>query len=172
MALHAQSDQWVLVYSGPHGLADLYAEELRANDIPVFTPDRNIKMLDPAIAGGGNVFDIDVLVPREFERDARELLGGRPDDTPADPDFAPPAPERRAADLALRELRNQIGWCGFVPFLAPYGLWLAARYFKAARHVREPASGHAATVLATTLCVAQSTFLAYMAFEAIRAFAR
>ena len=158
MAPKSLSDQWVMVFAGAQGLADLYAEELRSHDIPVFTPDRNTKMLNP-LDFGGNVFDISVLVPRTQLERAREILAKVQAEELADPAFADDETTPTAAELELRALRNRIAWCGLLPLFGPYGLWLALRYFREARKLPQRLPGHGMTRLATLLCFAQTVGL-------------
>lgn len=158
MAPKALSDQWVMVFAGSHGLADLYAEELRSHDIPVFTPDRNTKLLNP-LDFGGNVFDISVLVPLTQLERARAILAKVQADELADPAFANDETTPTAAELELRALRNRIAWCGLLPLFGPYGLWLALRYFREVRELPQRLPGHVMTLVATLLCLAQSTLL-------------
>jgi hypothetical protein len=148
MTLTALSNRWTQVFHGPHALADLHAQELRARGIEAFTPDSYVKVLDPSIAGG-SIFDKGVLVLRERADEAREALrfvGANRDDS------TEPASEDELRAVALRRLRNRIFACAMLWFLAPYGLWLAVRYFRAARGEPRANVSYASTTAATVVC--------------------
>jgi hypothetical protein len=126
MSSKAQSKAWEVVYAGPPALAELTADQLRDEGVPVFTPDANLKSLDPFATGGGQVFDLRVLVPRERAEQARELLAAarRP---AIDDDGAPAAgsvEERETARLAWT-----IWLWAVAPIVGVYAFRLAPRYF-------------------------------------------
>jgi hypothetical protein len=70
-------DRWVTLDVGSPGLMMVLQAELEAHGIPTFVPSLMMKVTDPAVVGGGNVFDWELQVPQSRLAEARELLRDR-----------------------------------------------------------------------------------------------
>ena len=150
MTTRAMSRDWVSVYQGPASLAALLSGELQDNGIPAFTPDANMKALDPLDVGGA-IFDVQIWVARADAERALDLLRSSDELHQAlDADEPPVDPRQRT----LERHANRARWCAVIPLFAPYGLWLAFEYFRYARATGLRARRHGLTVLATWLLVA------------------
>jgi hypothetical protein len=145
----AMSSEWTDVFAGPAWKAQLLGADLEQRGIPTFTPDANIQGIDPFIRTG-LVFDLHLLVPRAAADVAREVIADalRPSDDASD---AEPAPSE--TELARVEgIAHRLRWAAGYEFIAPYGLWLAASYFRAVRSAHLRPRGHGHTIFATVLC--------------------
>ena len=165
MGSRAMSDDWVSVFQGAPQMAELIAGELQDNGIPAFTPDANMRALDPLDVGGA-VFDARVLVARNDAQRALDIVRSN-SDIASQPEFAVPRADPALAEL--EQLARRIRWCAVISWFAPYGLWLAARYFPLARESHVRTGKHGLTVAATMLAFVEIAitigFLAVLAAQ-------
>ena len=78
------SKDWVCIYFGHAPVAEMLAQVLEAEGIPVHVPDRNLRAADPFGIGGPVHFHAEVFVARRDEARARELIAAEPTE-PAGP---------------------------------------------------------------------------------------
>ena len=149
--------RWVTIHEGSSWEVDLLRGALEENDIPAFSPDVNLKTLDPFITGGA-VFDRQLQVPEELAGRATELLDDlRLQNRAERPPGEEPAPAVETAGLEAHGRR--VCFASLFPFTAPFALAGAWSYFRRERAAGVRARNHALVVGATWLCVPQCLVL-------------
>lgn len=162
--MQALSEQWVQVYCGPMAMAQMLCEVLSSRGIPAFVPNRNLVHNDMSSVGG-NVLDARVLVARE-EHEAANAIVAR--ETARELDaagVAALAAEESDAERAVQRIGRRVAYSVVIPLFAPFGLWQAWHYFRAARALPRAPRSHglviAATGFAALECVALAVSLAF-----------
>lgn len=146
------SEDWVEVYHGNAGVAEMVHARLREHGVRALVPDRNLRYVD-ADATGGNVFELRVLVERRHWKRAHYIL---------ELDAAAGAMMRDGGEDALEQELREVQRLGdriiasaLFGYLSPLALIMAPRYFKLARALptrpRRYRTVQAATVLALFL---------------------
>jgi hypothetical protein len=151
-------EEWVTVRSG--SMMEMLAcrGELEARGIPTFLPDENTKIFDPFITGAGSL-SVELRVPRSAAQEAEVLLAENVEELDR-----PPRSEEEEALRELDRLGRRIGFAGLTILLAPYGLWLAVRYFIKAGRLDQRPPGYGYAVAGTALCCAMVSLYVLMGF--------
>jgi hypothetical protein len=133
--------RWTTVFSGPMSEALVCQGLLDSNGLATHLLDQNIKVIDPFITGA-NAFDVQLQVPAEDVRAAKEMLAWRPDDDREIVAAIEPAEER------VRRLGKRIRWASIQMFTAPYVLCLAWPYFRGVKQLGRRPEDYAWTIAA------------------------
>jgi hypothetical protein len=115
------NENWVTVFAGVPSSIWAHRSALEARGIPTYVPDEWMKTWDP-LATGAASFDARLQVPSSRVVEAQALFGE------ARAGRRPASQETEANRIAVR-----MGFASMTVLLAPVALFLAPRYFAAAR---------------------------------------
>lgn len=145
------SDPWALICWGPWTEVLCVQSKMEAHGIPAIIQDEVVKIMFPFYTGSCPL-ELRLLVPESAKEEAEELLAARVDEEVE----RDPGPER------IRSFARRTRWTAVFPISAPYGLYLAWRYFRAiAQHGLRPRY-HASVVAACWLDAAWLLCIALM----------
>ena len=157
------SSKWTPVFTGEIVEVTLLQAKLDASGLATFVPDANLVMADPFMRGG-SVFSVSLCVPESEVEQARSILSDR--SALASPDRSRSQEQGNAlTDLERTGRRIQFS-APAVPF-APWGLWLAIGYLRAAGKSGARPGNHALTLIAAVMCGVWSIFMFAMVAKAV-----
>lgn len=136
------------VFAGPPWLVMLLEGRMEAAGIPSFVPDRLVKTIDPFITGASPL-DLRLQVPAAHLADARALV----EEYEAEERRAAAVPSPEAAELAVDRHGRRIRWAALFGVTAPFALYYAPRYVRAAAALPARPRSHAWTLAAFPLAV-------------------
>jgi hypothetical protein len=158
--MRALSDDWIEVFWGSPTVALLVRDRLEGLGVRTYVPDENLRFLEP-FSTGGQSLDLRVLVPRDQEEQAREILEEEGQQGESELSISP---EDRIDPLVREVTRigDRIVFATALGVLAPAALWMAPRYFKLARRLPAPPRRRALVIVAVLIAALETVAVAYL----------